>query len=293
MRFDESPWMNVPMPAPPSGGRLIFDSAGFPLKVVRQADRRPHRILAGLALSLLVHSGLLWLNPPQPVTHSAVHPSLEVSLLPPAQPAQSAPQVPEAIEPPPRPAGRRARLMTAPQRAPVPEVAVPPAEPEPVRAPVAETPGDFSSLLEARRRERRRLEEAIANANAQWRAAESGIEADPGAAAARRNLAGLGNRRPGTGGVFSILDKGHRTARYAFNGWSPSRSGGWKEIIEVDAGPQGDVNLAIVRSMIALIRKHYQGNFNWESHRLGRVVVLSARLEDNEGLEAFMLKEFF
>jgi hypothetical protein len=64
-------------------------------------------------------------------------------------------------------------------------------------------------------------------------------------------------------------------------------------VIEVDAGLGGDVDLAIVRRMIALIRTHYTGDFNWESHRLGRVIVLSARLEDTEGLEDFLSREFF
>jgi hypothetical protein len=45
--------------------------------------------------------------------------------------------------------------------------------------------------------------------------------------------------------------------------------------------------------MIELIRKHYSGDFNWDSRRLGRVVVLSARIEDTASLEGFMMKEFF
>ena len=45
--------------------------------------------------------------------------------------------------------------------------------------------------------------------------------------------------------------------------------------------------------MIDLIRTHYKGDFNWDSHRLGRVVVLSARIEDTTGLEEFMMREFF
>ena len=35
------------------------------------------------------------------------------------------------------------------------------------------------------------------------------------------------------------------------------------------------------------------GNFNWDSHRLGRVVILSARIDDNAGLETFLMREFF
>jgi hypothetical protein len=47
-----------------------------------------------------------------------------------------------------------------------------------------------------------------------------------------------------------------------------------------------------VRRMIELIREHYQANFSWDSHRLGRVVTLSARKEDSTGLEDFLLSEF-
>jgi len=64
-------------------------------------------------------------------------------------------------------------------------------------------------------------------------------------------------------------------------------------VIEVDAGLHGNVELAMIRRMIVLIRTHYTGDFYWESHRLQRVVTLSARPEDNEGLEDFMMREFF
>jgi hypothetical protein len=45
--------------------------------------------------------------------------------------------------------------------------------------------------------------------------------------------------------------------------------------------------------MIELIRGHYNGDFRWESHHLGRVVVLSARPQDQAGLEEFLVREFF
>jgi hypothetical protein len=105
-----------------------------------------------------------------------------------------------------------------------------------------------------------------------------------------RNLKGPGE---GVGGVFQILSKGTRTAEFAFNGWRPDTDKRWREVIEVDAGLGGDVDRAIVRRMIELIRTHYQGDFKWESHNLGRTVTLSARTEDNDGLEDFMIREFF
>ena len=61
----------------------------------------------------------------------------------------------------------------------------------------------------------------------------------------------------------------------------------------MDAGLGGDVELAIIRRMIQLIRTHYTGDFNWQSYRLGKVIVLSARPEDNAALEDFMSREFF
>ncbi|MBL8520976.1 MAG: hypothetical protein JNK75_09915 [Betaproteobacteria bacterium] len=281
-----------------NGGRLIFDAAGFPLAIVPQADRRLRRLAAGLFLSLLAHAALLWLAPAvRPEPRGAAPLALDVSLLPPVDsparaqavaPAETPAPAPRAATPIPR------RTLTAP-----PQVAQSfpvPAEPPdpPPREPRPAEPDDFSSVLEARRNQRLQQEAAAAAVNAEYRGADPNAPgADRGAASARRNLAALGRSQPGTGGVFSILDIQHRRAQYAFNGWMPNRAGGWKEVIEVEAGPDGDVRRAIIRSMIGLIRKHYQGNFNWESHRLGRVVVLSARQEDNLGLEDFMMKEFF
>ena len=104
----------------------------------------------------------------------------------------------------------------------------------------------------------------------------------------RRNL-----QRPGTSGVFQILRMDAMTARFSFRGWTGNISNAQRQLIDVEAGANEDIRHAIVRRMIALIRSYYQGDFNWESERLGRTIVLSARLEDNAGLEEFMMREFF
>ncbi|WP_239250477.1 hypothetical protein [Candidatus Nitrotoga sp. M5] len=104
----------------------------------------------------------------------------------------------------------------------------------------------------------------------------------------RRNL-----QPPGTSGIFQIISMGVRTARFSFRGWTTDYNNSRREIIEVDAGLNGDVERAVIRRMIELIRKHFKGDFNWESQRLNRVIVLSARLEDNAGLEDFLMLEFF
>jgi hypothetical protein len=135
-------------------------------------------------------------------------------------------------------------------------------------------------------------EEALQQYNSQMRSQENSSGGDAATANLTRNLQSLSGKG-GTSGVFQILQKGHRSGQFAFRGWTTGGRSDWKEVIEVDAGPQGDIELAMVRKMIDLIRQHYQGNFNWESYRLGRVIVLSARVEDSAGLEAFLIREFF
>ena len=104
----------------------------------------------------------------------------------------------------------------------------------------------------------------------------------------RRNL-----QAPGTSGIFRIISIGPRFAQFSFRSWTTGDYNPRRVLVEVEAGPDGDVERAIIRKMIELIRQYHQDDFNWESHRLNRVVVLSARMRDNEGLEDFLMREFF
>jgi hypothetical protein len=63
--------------------------------------------------------------------------------------------------------------------------------------------------------------------------------------------------------------------------------------MDVTAGADGDIELAVANKMIEIIRREYSGDFNWESQRLGRVLVLSARMRDNDELVAVLKQEFF
>jgi hypothetical protein len=81
------------------------------------------------------------------------------------------------------------------------------------------------------------------------------------------------------------------TAQFSFRGWTNNYNAK-REYFEVEAAA-ADLQRAVVRKMIELIRRYYSGDFNWESQRLGRVVILSARQEDSAGLEDFMILEFF
>jgi hypothetical protein len=151
------------------------------------------------------------------------------------------------------------------------------------------------AMLEARRA-RRQAERSSAAPSGSTRVAPENSEetAEQHALAAlNRNLQTISGGDDKVGGVFQILRKGERTGEFAFNGWGGARPGGWREVIEVDAGDKGDIERAMVDRMIDLIREHYQGDFNWRSQRQAKTVVLSARKEDHAQLEDYLMREFF
>lgn len=260
-------------------------------------DRANRNMGLAVGLSLLVHAAVFMIPMRERVGKmmeqaSAPGEPLAVRLLPPVAPdAVPAPVAPEALPPRSAPAPRARREV---QQAPAETAmarAAPTAEPVPFRVPEPAAPPappfDMEALIRANRERRRAAEAAALRRPEREQAAE-----DPALASLNRNLQSI-TRSDGTGGIFHIMRMGGQTAEFAFNGWNPERRGRWREYIEVQAGPDGDLERAVVRRMITLIREHYTGDFNWESHRLGRVLVLSAAPADNEALEEFLLREFF
>ena len=254
----------------------------------------------GIIFTVLLHLlfVFLWLhtqkNIPRVVSQGSSNP-INVYMIPEESPPTKSAAAQPQRKPKPTPPQRRTTVVTAPtiapplpQVPPIPEPAPQVATPAP---PIAETPPapamDMMAMLNAKRAARQVQE----NADAQNGRAPSA--SDIATANINRNLAALSTKRDGTNGVFQVISKGTRIGQFSFNGWKTDKNNSWREVIEVDAGLLGDVELAIVRRMIELIRSHYKGDFTWDSHKLGRAVTLSARMEDNEGLEIFMLREFF
>jgi hypothetical protein len=95
------------------------------------------------------------------------------------------------------------------------------------------------------------------------------------------------------GGVFQITRMGFNDAEFLFFGWNREIRRNTKQVIEVQKGGNADTRIAVVRKMISIIREYERNDFLWESQRLGRSLMLSARASDNAGLEEFMLLEFF
>jgi hypothetical protein len=95
-----------------------------------------------------------------------------------------------------------------------------------------------------------------------------------------------------TGGIFSV-DKSYHSAEVKFRGWNTNFKRRWLQQIHVEQGAEQDIETAVAKEMVKIIRKEKQGDFEWESRRLGKVVTLSARKEDEKELIAFLLKEMF
>lgn len=280
-------------------GGISADTVNLSGSHLRPPMVRPIRYIGiGLLLSLCFHVLFFVMMPTRKETDSPMTGTqgpLVVRLNPTVEspPPSAAAVIPP--QPPPQPRARAARtppMMTVPSLVPQTTPLVP-EQASPVR-PAESAPVDFMSMVNANRA-RRAAAEAAARAESTANGLSNGRQPsndDIAAANINRNLKSL-SQRDGTSGVFQILSKGHRAAQFSFRGWTNDSSNSRRDIIEVDAGLNGNIELAIIRRMIELIRTHYQRDFNWDSHRLGRVVVLSARVEDTAGLEEFLLREFF
>jgi outer membrane biosynthesis protein TonB len=278
----------------------------------RHDDIRISAIRVAFAVSLLVHA--LALVAFLPHMMRVVSPSdtdkgesgspLAVQLVPKPGPQGSMPASPPPPEPlvalrppaksapPPRPAARPPSpppVMTAPRRAPdAPALTPAPTQPAPAT--------DLAAYVEARRRERGDAPSSSPQNSSTSKAAEDENERQNRIIAANIGLNGrptFGKDPKNGGGVFQIKTVEYSYAEFYFFGWNKDISRNSKQVIEVRKGNNADIQIAIIRRMIEIIREHEKEDFLWESHRMGRQVTLSARARDTAGLESFMLQEFF
>lgn len=265
-------------------------------------------IWVAVALSLLIHAALLWGWMPkmrlplfEDPERSEAHGPLVVQLAPlPSLPPALPPSLTRQARPPKAVAHPRApSTFTVPNRTASTRAAPAPGTPSiAAAAPERRSTGDdLTSYIEARRRAR----------------AESQLDAPPGGMPSappveddnsrsnRIAAANLGAQRRLTfgydptrgGGVFEIQRVGFDDAEFLFYGWNKDIRRTTKQLIEVRKGNNSDIRIAVVRKMIAIIREYEQDDFLWESQRLGRHLMLSARARDNAGLEDFLMREFF
>jgi hypothetical protein len=258
----------------------------------------------GIAVSVLLHLSavLYYFMRDEPVRRAP----------PPAQEGAIAYIAPLADKPgrttqpksPPRPAEPvklkppvRQRPEFASTKAPRPkeEIYVPPVVAPlaaPMAAPITAAPEEdmFARVAAARKR---RLD-----ANGQTDQAPQESDAERATRVARANIAGAQGRNSGSdqndsGGVFAVINLTSHSADINFRGWNGNFKRNWTKQERVEQGAEIDIEIAIVKKMMDLIRKEKPGDFIWESHRLGRQVPLSARMEDAAELQTFLLREFF
>lgn len=249
-------------------------------------------IRVAVVVSVFVHAALI-LELPQsrpPLTElhdpGETEKRLTVRLAP---PFTAPPETPFAAPPAPR-----VRLRPPPPAAaleqPARGVSSPPIAPAPPAA-----VGDLSSYIEARRSARAAAAPSPAGAADAPPAESDNARASRLAAAnlAPPSTLTFGFDPAKSGGVFQINHVALDYAEFTFTGWNNDARRRTRQLIEVRKGATGDIRLAVVRRMIAIIRQYEPEVFLWNSQRLGRSLSLSSRQRDNAGLEEFMMREFF
>lgn len=273
---------------------------------VRQDVVTIPRVWLTIALSILIHIAVLfiWIPRTQLLTEGnelqdLASDRLQVVLETPPTPTPT-PTLPSAAIVPPPVQAPRAPAPSRPPRAivrleqprlvapPTPQTpAIPP--PPPVAAPPRPAPpveGDLAAYIAARKRERGEREAAPDNDTAQF---NRNIAANMPTPA--RGVAAQDTKHGG--GIFQIRRMTYDDAAYEFFGWNTTMGRKTPQLIEVRKGNNPDMQIAVVRSMIGIVRQFEKEDFTWESQRVGRTVTLSARMSDNAALEAFLMREFF
>jgi hypothetical protein len=270
---------------------------------VRQDVVTIPRLWVTIALSILIHVAILFIWIPrthlltpgdqeQDQTGDRLQVRLAAPPTPTASPPVSPPQM-QASPSPPRPPRTVMRMRPPPvitlPNPEAPAVTSPPPEPPVVAAPTRPSPpieGDLAAYVQARRRERGEQEAALNDEAAQFnRAIAANLPAPARGVAAQETKRG--------GGIFQIKRMTYDDAAFEFYGWNKDMGRRTPQLIEVRKGDNSDMRIAVVRRMIAIIRQFEKEDFTWETPRLGRVVVLSARLSDNAALESYLMREFF
>lgn len=273
------------------------EHCGQPLPGFREpqyGDKRVNKTGIAVTVALHVLLVLIWLLEPK-AEKKAPPPSgadiVYIAPLPPGKPKpkEQQKQAPKPVVKQTRPTvakiQRLPNTITLPNEKPLKEKEPELAKPTPTPIP---PDMDMTAAIEARRKAR-------GQAQSDQPAEES--ENDRANRIIKQNIAAANGRSQGndqndTGGVFEVK-RTSLSATVKFRGWNPSFKRRWLQEVNVELGGEKDIETAIIKKMIEIIRKEKKGDFEWDSHRLGRVVKLSAREEDTAELSAFLYKEMF
>ena len=277
--------------SPENDGICTHCGHALTVEVIPYGRRGPNR--TGLAVTVLLHLLLIAIfllhkntekhaAPPAGATMVYVSP-LPVGKPKPKRQQQQAPK--KAPKTPPVQIKRLPNTITLPNEKPVDVVE---AEPKKVTPPPEM---DMQAYIDARRKARGAKDPSDQKSTEESEDARATRVAMANIAAANGRT--HGDDKNETGGVFSLSNKTFHSADLKFRGWNPNFKRRWLQQVTVEQGAEIDVETAIVKKMIELIRKEKTGDFEWDSHRLQRVVTMSARPADTAELQAFLFKEMF
>lgn len=257
-----------------------------PLKKPNGKEPEPPPLTAYLRSAPQVAPPQVKPPPPPPPPVRAPRPA---SKAPAPTPRPAPPQTPQTKQPTPAPV---IALNKPPPTQPSFTVPAPPAEPPPLKQtpqmtspPPAET--DLAAYVAARKRARGE-EAPPTDVEAANRGAMSS------AALKQQPTITFGEKPPTpSGGLFQIRRRGYDYAEFMFYGWNTNFGRNVPQMIEVRKGNANDIDIAVIRKIIEIIRNYERGDFQWYSKRTGKSLTLSARARDNAGLEDFMMQEFY
>lgn len=271
----------------------VFTKAGGDVRIKFDMSRNT---LIAIIASIIIHLLFLFaampfidLDPPP----AAKPPPIEVSLAPP--PSPEAQPTPVPVTPPPRVkppkfvAPKVISQKPRPDQKPV--FTIPDNQektPEVKTTPTEAPPKDMSEYVRQQQSKRQVAELDAARQNAEAIAKEVGPSLEQ-----KRDERIKENLKAGQNGIFEVTSLNSRNATFMFRGWTNDYSAAKVEYFQVEAFAGEDIKLSVIKQMIKLIRKHYKGEFTWESYRLNRSIKMSAKLEDNAGLEEFLMQEIW
>jgi type IV secretory pathway VirB10-like protein len=279
--------------SPQNDGICAHCGQALPVSVTEYGRRGPNR--TGLIVTIALHLLLIAIYFLQPHREKHAPPPAGATMVyiaplpmgkpkPKTRQQQQAPK--KTSKTPPVQIQRLPNTITLPHEKPVEVVQE---EPKPVTQPPAPEM-DMQAYIEARRKARGDKDPSEQPSEESENARATRIATANIAAANGRSH---GDDKNETGGVFSLSNKTFHSADLKFRGWNPNFKRRWLQQVTVEQGLEVDVETAIIKKMIELIRKEKTGDFEWNSHRLQRVVTMSARPQDTAELQAFLFKEMF
>jgi hypothetical protein len=220
----------------------------------------------------------------------------------PTAPARKTPPKPPTTAPRPKkiPPPKQAKTPENPAAITLPAaqnaIAEPAPAPAPATKPDASAPDDMFAYVQAARKRRAAAEPTPSTETENTPPAEDANQRAN--RIARENVAfsqkhGPGAERDDSGGLFQLRNVGLNHAEFLFRGWNTNFRRNWSQMVAVDQGGELDIETAVVKKMIEIIRSKKSDDFIWDSHRLGKEVTLSARPEHSRELQQFLLREFF